>query len=187
MSEYELQCFDNRDNKECVEYLIEKHKPLVFYIVNQYKSNSTQFEYSELISSGLYGLYKAIMTFNIEKNFKFATYASTCIHNEIRMLFRKARKHRNEISIYTELHEDFEGNIMTYYDILPDRRVDVQYDNIMVREIYQNIKLTDLEKKLINLRLEGKTQREIASILDFSQSYVSRLLQKIYKKIKNHL
>ena len=47
-------------------------------------------------------------------------------------------------------------------------------------------KKNDKEKKVIELRLQEKTQYEIADILGLSQSYISRYLKSIMKKINKY-
>ena len=49
-----------------------------------------------------------------------------------------------------------------------------------------NNELNDKEKKVIELRLQEKTQYEIADILGLSQSYISRYLKSIMKKINKY-
>lgn len=187
MSEYELYCFNNRKNKDCSEYLMQRHKYLVYHIINQYYDNTGTLDYSDFVSSGLFGLYKAILTFDVNKGNKFSTYAGICIHNEIKIMFRRLKKHRGVVSMNTELNEDYEGNVLTYEDILYDRKVTVDYDSIIVKEALNQTKFTELEKKIIILRSENKSQQEISKILGYSQSYISRLLKRAQDKLKNNL
>ena len=49
-----------------------------------------------------------------------------------------------------------------------------------------NTKLNDKEKRAISLRLQNKSQYEMADILGVSQSYVSRYLKSIMKKINKY-
>ena len=63
--------------------LIERNLRLVAHIAKKY--SSTNIEQDDLISIGSIGLIKGINSFNIEKNFKLATYIAKCIENEILM------------------------------------------------------------------------------------------------------
>lgn len=186
MSEYEIFCFKNRENKECSDFLMRKHQRLVFHIIKKYPLQDG-LEYNDYLSNGLYGLFKAINTFDINKDIKFGTYASTCINNEIRMMLRRLKKHMNTTHIDKVLNVDTEGHKLTYNDILFDAKSSIAYDDFIFADTIKDIKLTSMEKQIIQMRIDGKTQKEIADILNFSQSYVSRLLQKIKKKIEKHL
>lgn len=63
------------------EKLIDHNLRLVAHIVKKYYAASG--EQDDLISIGTIGLIKAVETFSLEKNTKFATYASRCIENAI--------------------------------------------------------------------------------------------------------
>ena len=60
-----------------------------------------------MVSIGLQGLLKAVDTFDISKNTKFTTYATTCIDNEIGMFIRKEQKRITDIGIEEIVHENF--------------------------------------------------------------------------------
>ncbi|WRS27545.1 sigma-70 family RNA polymerase sigma factor [Oscillospiraceae bacterium MB08-C2-2] len=66
--------------------LIEHNLRLVAHIIKRYYSNIKDQE--DLISIGTIGLIKAVGSFNSEKGTRFATYASRCIENAIRLLVR---------------------------------------------------------------------------------------------------
>ena len=81
-----------RQERECLERmkngdraarneLVEHNLRLVAHIVKKYYAASG--EQDDLISIGTIGLIKAVETFSLEKNTKFATYASRCIENAI--------------------------------------------------------------------------------------------------------
>ena len=187
MSEYELYCFNNRENKECSEYLMQQNKKLVYHIIGKYYTTNGYLEYSDFVSSGLFGLYKAILTFDVNKGNTFCTYAAICIDNEIKMMFRRLRKHQNVKSINGALNIDNDGNVLRYEDVLEDMKNEVSYDLIILKDAIKDIEFTELEKKIISLRLKDKTQDEISDILGYSQSYISRIIKRAKNKLKNVL
>lgn len=172
--------------------LIEHNLRLVVYVAKKYDVDSTYLE--DLISIGCLGLIKAITTFDIEKNFKLATYASRCIDNEILMHLRKTSKNKSEISLDEPLNVDYDGNELLLSDILsiPDENIkeEIAYEEDR-KILYLALKdLKPREKEIISLRygLENGielTQKDVADKLNISQSYISRLEKKIIKKIKN--
>ena len=151
-----------------------------------------------MISIGTIGLIKSINTFNPEKNIKLATYASRCIENEILMYLRRNNKTRLEVSIDEPLNVDWDGNELLLSDILGTDE-DVIYrgiENEVERKVLMGAigKLSEREKKIINLRFglgsrDGKemTQKEVASLLGISQSYISRLEKKIMRQLKKEM
>lgn len=185
MNEYEVYCFNNRNNRECVEYLMQQNKKLVYHLIGKYYNKNGYLEYSDFVSHGLFGLYKAILTFDISKGNRFSSYAAICIDNEIKMMFRKLRKHQNVVSINTVLHVDTEGHKLQYEDVLQDMKDEVSFDMVILKDAIKDVELTELEKKIVSLRMKDKTQQEISDIMGFSQSYVSRILRRAQNKFEN--
>lgn len=181
---------------EAKSILIEHNLRLVVYIAKKFDNTGVGVE--DLISIGTIGLIKSINTFNPEKNIKLATYASRCIENEILMYLRRNNKTRLEVSIDEPLNVDWDGNELLLSDILGTDE-DVIYrgiENEVERKVLMGAigKLSEREKKIINLRFglgsrDGKemTQKEVASLLGISQSYISRLEKKIMRQLKKEM
>lgn len=181
---------------EAKAILIEHNLRLVVYIAKKFDNTGVGVE--DLISIGTIGLIKSINTFNPEKNIKLATYASRCIENEILMYLRRNNKTKLEVSIDEPLNVDWDGNELLLSDILGTDE-DVIYRDIE-SEVERKLllkainKLSDREKTIINLRFglgtpdgEELTQKEVATLLGISQSYISRLEKKIMKQLKKEM
>lgn len=194
--------------------LIEHNLRLVVYIAKRFDNTGVGVE--DLISIGTIGLIKAINTYKTDKNIKLATYASRCIENEILMYLRRTSKNKLEVSIDEPLNTDFDGNELLLSDILGTEE-DLIYKNLETQAewnvLYKSIaKLSPREKTIICLRFglrlqgegenqfhkygtytkqiqEGKelTQKEVATLLGISQSYISRLEKKIMKQLKKDM
>ena len=176
--------------------LIEHNLRLVVYIAKKFDNTGVGVE--DLISIGTIGLIKAINTFKCDKNIKLATYASRCIENEILMYLRRNNKTRLEASIDEPLNVDWDGNELLLSDILGTDE-DVIYkdlENEAERRVLSGAidKLSERERLIINLRFglgnvdgEEMTQKEVASLLGISQSYISRLEKKIMKRLKKEM
>ena len=182
--------------EEAKSILIEHNLRLVVYIAKKFDNTGVGVE--DLISIGTIGLIKSINTFNPEKNIKLATYASRCIENEILMYLRRNNKTRLEVSIDEPLNVDWDGNELLLSDILGTDE-DIIYRD-MENEVERNLlmgavnKLSDREKTIIKLRFglgsrDGNemTQKEVASYLGISQSYISRLEKKIMRQLKKEM
>lgn len=176
--------------------LIEHNLRLVVYIAKKFDNTGIGVE--DLISIGTIGLIKSINTFRPDKNIKLATYASRCIENEILMYLRRNNKTRMEVSIDEPLNVDWDGNELLLSDILGTDE-DVIYRGIETEVEGQLLnkaigKLSDRERTIINLRFglgtrdgEEMTQKEVATLLGISQSYISRLEKKIMKRLKKEM
>ena len=176
--------------------LIEHNLRLVAYIVSRHYPESRDAE--DLISIGTIGLIRAAETFDPAKEISFSTYASTCIQNQIKMYFRKNKHIASEIYMNDPIDTDKNGNEITLADIFSDDRfVD---DEVVLKldteKLYRYVEtvLDSREKEIIGQRyglaVTGKArppmpQREVASQLGISRSYVSRIEKKALDKLRN--
>lgn len=182
-------------DKNAKGVLIERNLRLVAHIVKKYQIPNKDID--ELISIGTVGLIKAIDSFDASKGTRLATYASRCIENEILMLFRSNKKQKGETFLHDPIGVDKEGNEISLIDVLSsdkDSVVEKVESNIQIRALYAKINtaLSEREGEIIRMRyglVDGKckTQREIASLLGISESYVSRIEKKALKKLKKEL
>ncbi len=171
--------------------LIEHNLRLVVYIAKRF--DNTGVDIDDLVSIGTIGLIKAVSSFNLDKNIKFATFGSRCIENEILMYLRKISKTRTEISLDEPLNTDVEGNVLLLCDVLGTdadaifHDVESKDEMEMLRNSFDT--LSPREREIIELRFglagrEEKTQKEIADMMGISQSYISRLEKKIVEQLK---
>ena len=175
--------------------LIERNLRLVAHIVKKFSFPNKDVD--ELISIGTVGLIKAIDSFDSSKGTRLATYASRCIENEILMLFRNNKKMKSEVYLQDPIGIDKEGNEFCLMDILSSEKdcvLDSVEKNLQVKALYKKLgeSLTKRESSIIIMRyglIDGKckTQREIASNLGISRSYVSRIEKKALKKLRKEL
>ncbi len=178
----------------CREKLIVHNLRLVVYIAKKFESSGVNVE--DLISIGSIGLIKAVKTFSPERGIKLATYASRCIENEILMHLRKVSTIRYDISIDEPLNIDHDGNELLLSDILGsdsdivNRNIEHDVDKSLLNEAINKLNLR--EKTIMQLRfglIDGneRTQKDVASIIGISQSYISRLEKRIIKRLKKDL
>ncbi|WP_458407272.1 RNA polymerase sporulation sigma factor SigK [Anaerotignum sp.] len=171
--------------------LILHNLRLVAHIAKKY--NSIQRDQEELISIGIIGLIKAILSYDNEKSIRLATYASRCIENEILMSLRFAKKYQNDISLHEPIGIDRDGNEIVILDVINSDTPDFadQLDHsIKSQKMLHAVKekLSGRERIVIVLRYglwnhDIFTQQEIASKLGISRSYVSRIEKKALKKL----
>lgn len=190
--EYFLK-YKNGD-QEAKDKLINHNLRLVAHIVKKYAGTS---EADDLISVGTIGLIKAINTFEYGKGTQLSTYAARCIENEILMLLRVSKKHKNVISLDESLGEDKDGNDIELSDIIPaddEEILTTVENNVITSKINQiiNTKLNSREAEIIKLRYgignkSSLTQREVADKLGISRSYISRLETKAIDIIKSEV
>ena len=177
-----FQTGTEEEREAAKQRLILHNLRLVAYIAKKYHAVRTDTE--ELLSIGIVGLIKAILSYDPQKSIRLATYASRCIENEILMHLRASRKFQNDISLHEPIGTDRDGNEIVMLDVInsdtPDFAEQVYFSEqskkmlLAVREA-----LTKREQIVICLRYgignrEAQTQQEIAQQLGISRSYIFR-------------
>lgn len=181
-------------NKEAKEILIKHNMRLVAHIVKKYSGAA---ETDDLLSVGSIGLIKAINTYKDGKGTQLATYTARCIENEILMLLRSGKKHKNTVSLTDPVGTDKDGNELTLMDLLSEKEENVfsQVEKSIQREKFV-AKLKDFlsmrEFTILSMRygLEdgvAMPQREVAKKLGISRSYISRIEKRAIEKARENL
>ena len=192
--EQESECLKKMKNGdlEARNELIERNMRLVAHVAKKYQSQEDEME--DLISIGTIGLIKAVETYKEDYGSRLATYAARCIDNELLMHFRAKKKTSKEVSLYEPIGTDKEGNQIHLLDIVESEEPDVVE---MMERTRQIEKLLGLVPKVLQERElyivvhryglfgnKAMTQREIASAVGISRSYVSRIEKKALDKLK---
>ena len=114
------------------------------------------------------------------------------------MYLRRTNKTKLEVSIDEPLNVDWDGNELLLSDILGTDE-DVIYkdiENQAERKMLKQAigKLNDRERTIVSLRFglentsgEEMTQKEVATFLGISQSYISRLEKKIMRRLRKEM
>lgn len=87
--EEECKIFSNW-NHENRNRLIEGNISLAMYVRNKFSNTGADKE--ELLSTAFVGLVKAANTFDVDKGYKFSTYAAKCMETEILHYLRRTKK-----------------------------------------------------------------------------------------------
>ena len=195
--EEEKRCLERykQGDLKAKEELILHNMRLVAHVAKKYQGNEEEIE--DLISIGTIGLLKAVSTFDFNYGNRFATYAIRCIENELLMHFRRTKKMKLEVSLFEPIGTDKEGKQIHLMEVLLVDEIDISKQMEQNRDIdlirrYIDEVLTEREAMIIKKRygLFGETeltQREIATSMGISRSYVSRIEKKALEKLKSIL
>ena len=181
-------------DEEAKEILIRHNMRLVAHIVKKYVGSA---ETDDLLSVGSIGLIKAINTYQDGKGTQLATYTARCIENEILMLLRSGKKHKNNVSLTDPVGTDKDGNELTLIDLLSEKEDSVfaQVEKNIQREKFVALLkkfLSEREFSILSMRYgleDGAAlpQREVAKKLGISRSYISRIEKRAIEKAREHL
>lgn len=184
-----LERYKNGD-KDARNILIERNLRLVAHVVKKYPAAGDS---DDLISIGTIGLIKAISSYKDGKGTRLSTYAARCIENEILMSIRSNKKRQNEVLLQDTVGKDADGKEMSLIERVGSDGEDV-FDEVetrlRIKDLYEKMSqiLAKREKKILELRYglgggEAFTQKEIASFMGISRSYVSRIEKKALSKL----
>lgn len=127
----------------------------------------------------LIGLWKASEKFNPDKGYEFSTFASRVIMNRMRAFLRDERK-RNKIK-YVDNIAYFEGEQFDVIERIPDKNTGDVSLGFCFKELSE--KLNERETQVLQMKIKGYNQVEIAKMLNTSQPTVARCLQRIVSKL----
>ena len=191
--EYYLSLVAQGD-KSAREMLIKHNMRLVAHIVKKYSGAA---ESDDLLSVGSIGLIKAIDTYKPGHGTTLSTYTARCIENEILMLIRANKKHKNTLSLYDPVGVDKDGNELNLIDLLFEKEdcvFEAVEHSVQREKLLKQIKtiLTEREYTIICLRYALKggiplPQREVANVLKISRSYISRIEKHAIEKLRTAL
>ncbi len=175
--------------------LINNYLKFVIYVAKMYmeKCNYLKVEYDDLVMAGMEGLIKAIDSFDFNFNVKLLTYINRCINNQMLMYLRKFKKFNLEVSIEECIVVKSSNDELKIELFLGDNNLDPaleyikQLEKDRIKEIIES--LSEKDKEYIKLRFGFYddiiyTQEEISQIFGVSQSYVSRKIRKLTRKLK---
>ena len=109
------------------------------------------------------------------------------------MFLRKMVRIKSEVSLEEPINVDWEGNQLVLSDILGTdtdmifRDMEGRIEKDILKDLFD--KLSERDREIVGMRygLFGateRTQKEIADMMNISQSYISRLEKKILQKLK---
>lgn len=177
------------------EILINHNLRLVAHIVKKY---SNSLEADDLISVGTIGLIKAVDSYDKDKGVLLSTYASRCIENEILMLIRANKKHKDVVSLNLALSPKADSDEMELENLIPAEDGEEVFEKIedscLMKDVLSIMKecLSPMEQEIIKYRFgicgyQQKTQKEVAQIFNISRSYISRIETKATKTLQKNI
>ncbi len=188
MTDEEL-CISAKEDRGAVDYLLNKYKNLVKSRANAYFLAGG--DNDDLVQEGMIGLFKAIHDYNPEKDTSFLSFAELCVRRQIYTAIKTAGRQKHmPLNTYVSLNKpvDDEPSAITLEETLIGRgSVDPEklyLKNEALRDIEREIeeKLSELEKRVLILHLQGMSYSEISDIIDKPAKSIDNALQRIKKK-----
>ena len=173
----------NENKKQKVEEIMATYKPLVCKIARQYFLYGGEMD--DLVQEGMIGLYKAITSYDENKQVGFKNFAALCITRQIQSAVRNANSKKNVL--FLQIIENSNNN----FDVASNKEnPEAKYiETQSYIKILQDIKNSLSEKEFLIFMeyLEGYTYDKIAQKLCISKKSVDNALVRIRQKLSNLL
>ena len=193
LSENDVLKLSRLGDRSAEDFLLEQYRPMVLHLTRElhlWSQNSIDIE--DFVQEGMIGLFNAIRDFDLESDANFSTFAYICIKNKLKntLTYINRKKHLplknyEHLEFYNADNERLENeNVIS--DLGANNPESIVLIDEDIRELYRDIdeKLSELEKKVIYLYLEGYSRKEIASTLGKGDKSVDNALTRIKTKLK---
>ncbi len=179
---------------QALSYLIDKYKELVNIKVSKYYIAGA--ERDDTVQEGLIGLFKAIKSFDVQKQNTFKTFANICIERQLITAIKSSNRQKHmPLNSYVSLNNsayENDDNDEEFINTFDSKTVEDPLDTVMKKEYYEYIEntidktLSGFEKQVLSRYIKGESYVNIANKLDAPVKSVDNAIQRIRKKaIKN--
>ena len=187
-----IELIKSDNNKHALEHLINRYKDLVNIKVSKYYIIGAERE--DIIQEGLIGLYKAIKSYQSDKQNSFKSFASICIERQLITAIKTSNRQKHMplnsyISLNKDAYENEDDSSNTELEgILDANIIEDPLDMITKKEYYQLVEntieksLSSFEKKVLNCYIQGESYGEIAQRLETPVKSIDNAIQRIRKK-----
>ena len=179
-------------DKLALEHLINRYKNLVNIKVSKYYMVGAEKE--DIIQEGLIGLYKAIKSYQPDKQNSFKNFANICVERQLITAIKSSNRQKHmPLNSYISLNKDAyendddSGNT-NIEEILDTNVIEDPLEMITKKEYYQSVEdtidksLSNFEKKVLNCYMQGESYIQIAEKLDAPVKSIDNAIQRIRKK-----
>lgn len=187
----------NNNDEEALAYILEKYKGLVNTKVSKYFIIGA--EKDDTIQEGMIGLFKAIKSFDPEKQNSFKSFANICIERQLITAIKTSNRQKHMplnsyLSLNISAYDNNEDDSVELIDTFNSNTIEDPLETIMKQEQYTEVEnavnksLSKFEKQVLNRFLNGESYVKIAEKLDTPVKSIDNAIQRIRKKaIKNML
>jgi RNA polymerase sporulation-specific sigma factor len=179
---------------EALEYLINKYKNFVRAKSRSYFLVGADRE--DIIQEGMIGLFKAIRDYKEDKLSSFKAFAELCITRQIITAIKTATRQKHiPLNSYVSLDKPIydEESDRTLLDVISETKVTDPEELIINQEEYVDIELkisellSDLERKVLSLYLDGRSYQEISEQLNRHVKSIDNALQRVKRKLERYV
>ncbi len=168
-----------KNDKKAASTLVFRYSKLIFIKAGIYTVSDTDSD--DLRQEGLMGLLRAIASFDIHRGVKFSTFAEVCIVNQMKTFLAKSRKN----PIPCESLDDISADSISEEETPESIYINKEFFSELWYAV-DNI-LSEKERKIFSLCIQGMSYRETAEKLGISEKAVDNAMQRARRKIHAYI
>ncbi len=184
----------NQGQVQALDYLINKYKNFVRAKARTYFLIGADRE--DIVQEGMIGLYKAIRDYREGKLSSFKAFAELCVTRQIITAIKTATRQKHiPLNSYVSLDKPIydEESDRTLLDVIGGSKAIDPQELIVNKEKLVDMEekiselLSDLEKKVLALYLDGQSYQEISVELERHVKSIDNALQRVKRKLEKYL
>ncbi|MDR4436508.1 RNA polymerase sporulation sigma factor SigH [Bacillus tequilensis] len=181
-------------DSDALDYLITKYRNFVRAKARSYFLIGADRE--DIVQEGMIGLYKSIRDFKEDKLTSFKAFAELCITRQIITAIKTATRQKHiPLNSYVSLDKPIfdEESDRTLLDVISGAKTLNPEEMIINQEEFDDIEmkmgelLSDLERKVLVLYLDGRSYQEISDELNRHVKSIDNALQRVKRKLEKYL
>ena len=194
MTDEEIALLARDGDDAAQEFLLNKYKNFVRSKARSYFLIGADHE--DIVQEGMIGLFKAIRDFRPDKLSSFRAFAELCVTRQIITAIKTATRQKHiPLNSYVSLNKPIydEESDRTLLDVISEEVPSDPEAMLIDREDLSFIEgrigemLSDLEKQVLVLYMEGKSYVEISRAMGRHVKSVDNALQRIKRKLQKYL
>ena len=195
ISDDELVMMVRESNDEAKDIIYKKYRYLVNYMVKKYRNIALKLgvELKDLNQEALVGFSDALLNFDSNNDASLKTFISLCVERRLHSFLLKASRKKNlMLNEALSLEHEYK-DFTTLADLISDNNENNPLTKLTRNERYNDLissiynDLSQNEKDVLSLMLDGINYNDIASILNMSLKSVDNTIQRIKNKVKSTL
>lgn len=186
--------YEHLSDEELLKHFQEGREGLEEYLINKYKGMVLKKahamfliggEQEDLIQEGMIGLFKAVRSYQPDKNASFSTFANLCVERQMyKAIEISGRQKHRPLNSYISLSEE-DGPLKDAEDTQQQNPEAIVIGRENASAMLENIKevLSPMENKVLEAYLEGADYMQIAKKMGRAPKSIDNALQRIRNKI----
>ncbi|MBN2168716.1 MAG: RNA polymerase sporulation sigma factor SigH [Actinobacteria bacterium] len=196
MSDEQLVKRAQKGNKNALDTIMDRFRDFVGFKSRSYYLVGADRE--DIIQEGMIGLYKAVRDYRDDRHTSFKAFAEVCITRQIITAVKTATRQKHTplnsyVSLNSTIGNSGDNQERVFMDFLVSDEICDPVELVIGGEEALSIKdnfsrmLSGLETEVLLRYMRGRSYQEIAVELDRQVKSVDNALQRIKRKVEQHL